>query len=331
MTTTPEQHSDRGNAELTASVVIATYNRPEHVRRCLKHLKAQTVPPLEVVVVDASADTRTREVVEEFSEVTYLRNDRGPGSTATSRAIGVKATSGGIVAFLDDDAYAEPSWLAELVSRYGDPIVGAVGGRALNGQPDEATDGIGEIGLLLPNGKLTGHFAADPGRDVEVDHMLGANMSVRRSVIEELGGIHDHYPGTCLREETDIALRARSAGYRIVYTPNAVVEHVAGPYAKGRRFDTRYNYYGARNHVVLLAQTIGMADVRTRRYLMSTLLDVGQDLKGAVRSMTDAERPTVATKARGLASGTLRAASKVTGTAAGLGAVAILRGKNRLA
>ena len=150
----------------TASVVIATYKRPEHIRECLAHLALQTVAPVRVIVVDASPDALTRDVVATFPGVEYRRNERGIGATATSRAIGISDVTEDVVAFIDDDAYAEPEWLEELLRPYEDDSVSAVGGRARNGQPDEEDEGIGQIGLLLPDGRLTGFFAADPGRDV---------------------------------------------------------------------------------------------------------------------------------------------------------------------
>ena len=270
------------------------------------------------MVIDASSHTRTREVVETFPGVRYLRNERGAGSTATSRAIGMEAVSADVVAFIDDDAFAEPDWLAALLLRYESPQVAGVGGRAYNGQPGEESEGIGEIRLLLPNGQLTGYFAADPGHDVDVDHLLGANMSVRRSVVVELGGIHDHYPGTCLREETDIALRMRRAGYRMVYTPDAVVEHVAGPYARGRRFDFRYKYYGQRNHVVLLGRTLGIGGSHYRRYLFAALAEIADDLRAAVGSVRNPEKRGVVAKVRGVAGGASRAAAKSAGLLVGI-------------
>ena len=145
------------------SVVIATYRRPEYVRTCLEHLEPQTVSPARIIVVDASPDTRTREVVAGFPRVEYRRNERGIGSTATSRAIGISDIEEDIVAFVDDDAYAEPDWLEKLLRPYEQEHVSAVGGRARNGQPDEEREGVGQIGRLLPDGRLTGYFAADPG------------------------------------------------------------------------------------------------------------------------------------------------------------------------
>lgn len=308
---------------VTASVVVATYNRPDHVRTCLEHLRRQSVRPRETVVVDASPNTATREVVADFPDAIYARNERGRGSTATSRAIGMALCTGDVVAFIDDDAFADPTWLAELVARYDAPDVGAVGGLARNRRPGEESEGLGEIGLLLPDGRLTGNFAANPGHDVDVDHLLGANMSVRRSVVEELGGIHDHYPGTCLREETDIVLRMRKAGHRIVFTPEAAVDHIPGPYAKGQRFDLRYAYYGERNHLVLLARTLGTSDSHFRAYYGTAARTIGRDLARGLAALAGRPDPAPRRRLRGLASGVARALAGSAGVA--VGSVVVLR------
>jgi GT2 family glycosyltransferase len=260
---------------------------------------------------------QTREVVAAHSGVEYRRNELGIGHTATSRALGAADAEEDIVAFLDDDAYAKPDWLERLLEPYAAEDVGAVGGRALNGRVGEAEEGLGEIGLLMPDGRLTGFFAADPGRDVDVDHMLGANMSVRRSAMRQVGGIRDFYPGTCLREETDIALRLRRAGWRIVYTPRAVALHVAGDYAKGRRFDSRYRYYGARNHVVLLTTTLGWRDPHVRRYAKTASRQAVHEIAAGLRALRDPKRVGARAKATGFGGGVRRSSLEVAGTIAG--------------
>ena len=258
---------------LTASVVVVTYGRPDHVRTCLTHLAALRTAPLRTFVVDGSPDNRTAKIVaEEFPSVGYLRNRLGRGATAESRQIGFAATTGDVVAFVDDDAFAEPDWLDELLLPYEDAQVVGVGGRALNGLDGEETRGLGQIGRLLPDGRLTGNFAADPGRIIEVDHLLGANMSFRRSAIEAIGGIRGKYPGTCMCEETDISLRLVRAGGKLVFTPKAVVHHVAAPYGiGGKRFDRRWLYYSRRNHIVMLARVFGWRDPVLRRYVGAAL------------------------------------------------------------
>jgi GT2 family glycosyltransferase len=317
-------------AGLTVSVVIATYNRPAYLRECLTHVLEQDVSPTAIVVVDSSEGQDTARVVEDFPSVTYLRNPRGRGSTGTAKRIGLEHTSSDVVAFLDDDAYAEPGWLGRLLSRYDDPAVAAVGGRALNGIPGEEHEGLDRIGLIEDDGTLTGYFAADPGHDVDVDHLLGANMSVRRAVVDELGGLQDLYPGTCLREESDMLLRMRTAGHRVVYTPDAVVRHVAGTYAKGRRFDLRYDWYGARNHVVLLDRTLARGDRRKSAYLSGVGPRAARLGGEAIAALRDGgERP--ARRLRNAAGRAARAGALLGGTAAGLGAAARLRLRDRTA
>ena len=179
----------------SVAVVVATYRRPAVVERCLEALEGLTTPPDELVVVDASPDELTRDVVALHPGVVYLRNEAGMGTTATSRAIGTAATSSEVVAFIDDDSIVRPTWLEDLVAPYEDARVGAVGGRVINSPEEVAAADPGRIGRLLPDGRLTGNFAADPGRVLEVDHLLGANMSYRRTAIAAVGGIREFYPG----------------------------------------------------------------------------------------------------------------------------------------
>ncbi len=274
----------------SVDVVVATFNRPDNVRICLEHLSRQTLVPDEIVVVDSSPHRLTADVVARFPRVRYLRNEAGRGTTATSRAIGVAATGSDIVAFIDDDAYAEPDWLENLVARYADPAVAVVGGRASNGRVGEENEGLDAVGRLLPDGTLTGNFAADTGHDLDVDHVLGANMSVRRAALERIGGIVDLYPGTCLREESDFVLRLGCAGHRVIYTPAAVVEHVAATYARGRRFDVRYTFYGHRNHVVLLSHAFGIKDPILRRFYGTALRQVGTNVADGAKAVVSSGR-----------------------------------------
>ncbi len=267
----PHARRPAAGADLVASVAVVTYERPEHVARCLTHLMAQTKAPAEIVVVDASEGDETARVVRErFPTVAYEVCPAGRGSTATGREIAYRMTSGDVLAFVDDDAFAEPGWLERLLPFYDDPTVGGVGGRQIRRQPGELEEGMDAIGRLLADGTMTGNFAADPGHPLDVDHLLGANMSFRRSAIDRIGGIRDGYDGTCIREETDLCLHVTSAGYRLVYTPDAVVEHVAGPYAKGQRFDLRYTYWAQKNHLILLIRNFGFTDPIVRAYLASS-------------------------------------------------------------
>lgn len=257
----------------TVSVVIITYARPDYIRECIRHLRELTTAPHQIIVVDGSPDRRTRDLLAtEHPDVVYLRNDLGKGTMSESRQIGLAQTTGDIVAYIDDDAYVAESWLDRMIDAYQDDSVAGVGGRADNGIPGEDQEGLGSIGRLLPNGDITGYFAANPGRRIDVDHFLGANQTYRRSTLLAIGGIRGNYPGTCLREESDTCLRLRAAGHRLIFDPDMLVRHVAAPYQiGGKRFDRKYLYYSRRNHIMLLARVYGWRTRYLPRYARTAL------------------------------------------------------------
>jgi GT2 family glycosyltransferase len=246
---------------MTSSVIIVTLARPKYVQRCLECLQTQLPAPDQIIVVDASSDDLTQKVVENFPGVVYLRNENGFGKMTQSRNIGLMAATGEMIAFIDDDAFAHPGYLAALLCEYKDPAVGAVGGRALNNLPGESEQGKDDIGKLKPNGSMTGNFAADPGRVIEVDHVMGCNMSFRRSVLARLGGFRTDCSGISgVREDSDMCMRVKRLGYKILFTPYSAVDHVGAPQAIGRRFDARYVYYNNRNHLILLIRNFGLTN-----------------------------------------------------------------------
>ncbi|HSI11447.1 MAG TPA: glycosyltransferase family 2 protein [Chthoniobacter sp.] len=287
---------------MTLSVIIVTLNRADCLRRCLECLAIQEPPPIETVVIDASSDDITARMMEAFPDVEYVRTDVGYGHMTASRNLGLLRVSGDVIAFLDDDAFAHPGWSRELLAPYEDATVGGVGGRALNRQPGEESEGMNEIGKLTSRGRITGNFAANPGALIETDHIIGCNMSWRRVILAEMGGLREDYPGTEVREETDIALRVRQLGWRIVFNPDAVVDHLGAPHAKGRRFDVRYAYYAQRNHLALLVRNFGPAAGILWRYLAASMQEA------------------VVEFVRRVGAAVLRAGAYVCGTIAGLAA-----------
>jgi len=214
----------------SVSIVVITRDRPvAMIRQTLSALMQQTALPVEIVVVDTSTLSAIPVMINaEFPSVRCVHIPDGPRCMPWSRNEGIKATNGEVVAFLDDDAIAEPQWLGEIAQTYGeDATIGGVGGRViqgvdLGGNPKE----IGEsVATLNWKGFPRADFNCVTKQAVEIEHMIGCNMSFRRSTLIAVGGFDEYYAGTAIREETDVCVRVRRAGYRLLYNSQAVVDH----------------------------------------------------------------------------------------------------------
>ena len=262
-----------GEYNLTISVIIPTYNRVDCICRNLGAIALQDPAVAQVVIVDASPGDETERVVRSAVEaglpygVVYRRNPGGRGNTPNSRNKALLESTGEIIAFLDDDAFPRAGWSAALLASFADPSVAGVAGRAMNGIPHEDLIVIDDIGRLRPDGTMSGNFNSNPGRCVDVDHMIGCNMSLRASLIGELGGFKDDFRagpfGIC--EETEICIRARKLGYRLVFNPDAVADHIGAPQPGGRRFSPKYSYYHTKNNLVMIIRNYAVG-VMTLRY-----------------------------------------------------------------
>lgn len=263
------------------TVCVVTYERSAFVVRCLESL-AQHAGDAEVIVVDASANDDAEAVAAAHPAVTYLHRPQLAGWMTRSRNEALLHATGDLISFLDDDVVVSAVWKRGLLDAFAsEPRPAAVAGRTRNLLPGEERYDL-PIGRLLDDGTLTAGFAALTDGLVEVDHGIGANMAFRRETLARLGGFRDDYPGTAMREDTDIFLRIKTLGGRTLFSPDAVVDHLPAPHVKGRRFDTRYKLYGRRNHMVLLARHAGRRSALLRRWVRADLAAV-RDAGGALR------------------------------------------------
>ncbi len=203
------------------SVVVPTYNRAELLRECLKALTNQDYSGCEIIVVDDGSTDGTREMVAaEFPRVRYLwQANRGP---AAARNTGIRAGTGEIVAFTDDDCVPPPDWLSQLAAGYArHPDVAGVG--SYLDPPDEALAGnaiaqfeyyLSHVVYAAGDREYLGGFECPAG---------GTNsMSYQRSILEELGGFDESFPYAA-GEDTELKWRVCQAGHRLLYVPSRVI------------------------------------------------------------------------------------------------------------
>lgn len=218
------------------SVVVPTIDEPDELRGCFERLVKQTYDPFDVLVVDSGTGTNQR-IVDAFADRLDVEMDHVPKHglpRARNNAIS-KLDDTDVVAFCDPDARPVPEWIEALVEEYGDSV-GAVGGPVL--EPGENLQSRDEVGVVRSNGEIIANFDAD--RRTPVEHLRGTNMSFALDVLRELGGFDPAYAGTAHFEDTDATYKVHRAGYDVVYTPDASIEHHHPIAERNRRAYYRY-------------------------------------------------------------------------------------------
>ncbi len=221
---------------MRVSVVVCEHSmdRYEDFQEAVDSLLAQTYDDTEIVLVSDGNDTvceRMREDYRGVADVVVRCLDENLGLLGARNA-GAEAATGDVVAFIDDDAIADESWVAELAEVYRTKDVPAAGGKMtpawVAGKPDFLPEefywlvGVTYRGFG-PNGdsELAG----------EVRNTFGSNISFRRDVFLELGGFDTAIGGrkgdaNLQGGETELCARlCNEYGYGVYYNPRAEVAH----------------------------------------------------------------------------------------------------------
>ena len=210
---------------LPVSVVIVSRGRADALLRSLVGISQLQYDPFEVIVVADAAGVAALEASSLAERVKLHQFDAANISAA--RNMGVAHAAGEIVAFIDDDAVPEPTWLRHLVAPAAQrDDVAAMGGfvRGRNGisfqWQAQGLDTRGEAHSLdIPSGAAS-VLRPPNGRAIKTE---GTNMAFRRSVLVELGGFDPafHY----FLDETDLNMRLARAGHATALVPDAEVHH----------------------------------------------------------------------------------------------------------
>lgn len=225
--------------EPATSVVVSTYDekRWEDLSACLRSIGGQSLEPLETIVVVDHNPPLLERVGASFADAKVVANT-GARGLAGARNSGIDVANGEVVAFIDDDARAEPGWLERLQASFEDAaIVGAGGalipswrGRAPGWFPAEFLWVVGCSYTGLPEGRAP------------IRNPIGANMAVRAEILREIGGFREGGDDDAPREirsrgvvraggnvpdDTDLAIRVKQHRPEAIwlYEPEARVLH----------------------------------------------------------------------------------------------------------
>lgn len=215
----------------SCSVIICTRNRPKQVKQCLEAMSRLDYPAFEVVVVDnAPSDLRTRQLAEMWA-VRYIVEPI-PGLDR-ARNMGAQACTTEIVAYLDDDAIPEPGWLSGLVQEFKDPLVMAVTGQIRASRVEtEAERLCAMIGGTKIGGEERRVVDSATPNWFEMANFGGigdgGNMAFRHNAFKVWPGFHERLDSGVVLDgcgEHYAFFKLIDLGYRVAYTPHAVVLH----------------------------------------------------------------------------------------------------------
>ena len=223
-----------------ATVIILVWNGRDYLEACLDAVLAQDYASFGVMVVDnGSTDGSPRLVADNFPEAELLTNDRNLGFAAGNN-VGLQVlagmpceTSTDFAVLLNQDTVVHHGWLASLARTFAGTRVGIAGCKLL--YPDGTIQHAGGY-LYGPRGE-TGHrgrhdkaegtttpVAGPPDGLTDIEFVTGAALAISREALATIGPLDEGF-WPAYYEDVDWCFRARAAGYRVVYQPEAVVTH----------------------------------------------------------------------------------------------------------
>lgn len=225
----------RSMSSLRVSAAVCTYDRYDLLQQALESLTAQTLaaPEYEIIVVDNSPDhALSREMSVQYRKIPNLKwvVEETPG-LSNARNVGSRIARAPIIAFMDDDAVADPAWLANIVAgfeRFGPGAV-ALGGRVnpLWGAPRPRwlhDDLLGYVSVV--------NWGGPPRVAGDKEWVAGTNISFRRSALAAVEGFSSAFgrarSGHSLlsNEEVEVIGKLRERGGQLVYDPQVIVDHL---------------------------------------------------------------------------------------------------------
>ncbi|MDD6661255.1 MAG: glycosyltransferase family 2 protein [Lachnospiraceae bacterium] len=244
-----------------ATVVIPNLNGKKYLKDCLNALRAQSRQDFSVILIDnGSTDGSAEFVRETYPEVTVKRFEENRGFCGAVNE-GIRMTKTKYVVLLNNDTIVYPAFLEELVSAMEHETNCFAGSsRMVQMQDSSKMDNCGDfycaLGWAFTPAKGKSAVLYDRGREV-FSACAGAAIYLRR-VFDEIGLFDEaHF---AYLEDVDVCWRARIAGYRNLYVPDAIVRHV-GSATSGSVYNEFKVRHSSRNSIYLIYKNMPLLQI----------------------------------------------------------------------
>lgn len=233
---------------MDVSIVIVNYNTLLLVKNCIDSIIAKTAcVNYEIIVVDNASTDNSKEYFSNDTRIKYIYNEKNLGFGLANN-VGIKIAKGRNIFFLNPDTLLLNNAI-KILSDFLDkhPKVGCCGGNLYNADLEP----IHSYSMMLPSylWELNLLFASKIekilwGKNAQFNHTLknrkvgyicGADMMLRRSVLDQVGCFSDSF--FLYYEDTELSYRIKQAGYEIISVPKAEIQHLVGKSMGGKEFN----------------------------------------------------------------------------------------------
>ena len=218
-------------------IVVCIHNALDSVKACLSSIIANTSPPYRLIIVDDGSQEDTRSYLDFFANsqgAVLIKNETAGGYTRAANC-GLRASKSSWTILLNSDTIVPFGWIDEMLKvGESDPHIGIIGPASntaswqstpllYDDDGDWAENPIPE-GLSVQNMQEIASSIA-PHQGIELPFLNGFTFMIRRELIDDIGIFDEETFGAGYGEENDYCVRARNAGWKLVFAPNSYVYH----------------------------------------------------------------------------------------------------------
>ena len=239
---------------MKATIVIPNLNGAGWLRDSIESIWAQTEQDFELIVVDNASTDESLAIAEGYvgrANYRLIQNDHNTGFSAAVNA-GIRAAQGEYVVMFNNDAFAEPDWLAQLIATAEtDARIFAVQSLMIRHFErdicDDAGDYVTLFGWACKRGD--GMYWRRYQKPQRIFSACGGASLYRKSILDEIGLFDELF--FAYFEDVDLSWRANSLGYKNMYCPAAKCYHICGATTGAVRYNEFKSVQSGRNSILL--------------------------------------------------------------------------------
>ena len=239
---------------MKATIIIPNINGKGWLKDSIESVYAQTEQDFELIVVDNGSTDESLEQARSYCSRPNFHLIENGSNTGFSHAVnqGIARAKSEFVVLFNNDAFAEPQWLAELIRvAESDPKIFAVQSLMIRHFDRELADDAGDYVTWMDFACKTGdgRRASRYTKQKRIFSACGGAALYRKSILDEIGVFDENF--FAYFEDVDLSWRANNFGYKNVYCPTAKCRHICGATTGAVRYNPFKSIQSGRNSILL--------------------------------------------------------------------------------